>query len=352
MAALTVLVTGGGAPGIAGTIYSLRQNWEQRPLRIVCCDMSDEVVGRYLSDACFRVPSARDPDFMANIEQLCQRERVDVIVPQVTAELALFAAHKAEFARRGVRVAVSDRAAIESTNDKFALAQHARGLGVTVPACVLVDNWSALLRAAADLGYPRAPFAVKQPSGNGMRGYRAIFAALDRKQAFYEQKPDSSRATLDELHAVLGDDFPALMVMEYLPGTEYSVDVLADGERVYAVIPRERTRIRSGITFEARTAAHPQLIADCKQLAQSLRLGYAFGFQFKEDAEGRPKLLECNPRVQGTMVVATFAGANVIYGAVKLAMGEALPDFDVSWSTTFMRYWGGIGVTRDEVGRL
>ena len=42
-------------------------------------------------------------------------------------------------------------------------------------------------------------------------------------------------------------------------------------------------------------------------------LRYAFGFQFIGD-----KLLECNPRVQGTMIASTYAGCNIIYSAVKM----------------------------------
>jgi len=52
------------------------------------------------------------------------------------------------------------------------------------------------------------------------------------------------------------------------------------------------------------------------------------------------------------MVMAAMANANVIYGAVKLALGEPLPAFEVRWSTTFLRYWGGVAVSGDEVRRL
>jgi carbamoyl-phosphate synthase large subunit len=352
MARITVLITGGGAPGIAGTVYSLRNPWETREIRVVCVDMNAEAVGAHLADRFYRIPSAREPGFVDALIEVCTREGVDVVLPQVTAELPILASRKADLATLGIRVAVSDADAIDCANDKHQLADIARTLGVAVPQETLVSDWSTLAQAAAELGYPHVPFAVKQPRGNGMRGFRAVFAKLDRRRAFYEDKPDSSRVDLDDLHTMLGESFPPLMVMEYLGGLEHSVDLLADSERVYAVVPRERNQIRSGITFDARVVDQRQIIADSTTLAHGLRLTHAFGFQFKEDAKGQPKLLECNPRVQGTMVASTMAGANIIYGAVKLALGEPVPMLVPRWGTSFTRYWGGVAVTDGIVRRM
>jgi len=82
-------------------------------------------------------------------------------------------------------------------------------------------------------------------------------------------------------------------------------------------------------------------------------LSYAFGFQFKLDDNNEPKLLECNPRIQGTMVMAALAGANVIYSSLKLLLDEDIPKLDVNWDAEFIRYWGGISVVNDKiVGKL
>ena len=87
------------------------------------------------------------------------------------------------------------------------------------------------------------------------------------------------------------------------------------------------------------------LVSYAERLADELGLTFAFGFQFKRDREGTPRILECNPRIQGTMVTSTVAGANVVYSAVKHALGEPIPDDELDPSTdcSFLRYWGGIG---------
>jgi carbamoyl-phosphate synthase large subunit len=82
------------------------------------------------------------------------------------------------------------------------------------------------------------------------------------------------------------------------------------------------------------------------KLAKALGLRYAFGFQFKLDQDGTPKILECNPRVQGTMVASVFSGVNVVWMSVREALGYPVRSIPKKLkSSEFYRYWGGLGTT-------
>jgi carbamoyl-phosphate synthase large subunit len=152
---------------------------------------------------------------------------------------------------------------------------------------------------------------------------------------------------MKNLFEIVGSDFPPLLIMEYLPNAEYSVDVLKTNK--YTIIPRKRDSIQSGITFHGTVEYHEDLIRYAQKLGDAIGLKYAFGFQFKLDHQNIPKLLESNPRVQGTMVLSTFAGANIIYAAVKHALQEKVPDFDIAWGTRILRYWGGLGIKNGNI---
>ena len=137
-----------------------------------------------------------------------------------------------------------------------------------------------------------------------------------------------------------------LMVQEYLPGKEYSVDCFAGSERGYSIV-RERNRIVNGIAFETTICDDTEKVSDmnkrCNHMCEKLGLKYAVGFQFKEDAEGMARLLECNPRVQGTMVATALAGVNMVWMGVKEILGEEIPLYDIELGYKFTRYWGGVG---------
>ena len=343
---LNILITGGGAPGIRGTLYSLKHNWDGREIKTVCVDMDNNAVGRYLCDAFYKVPPARAPEFVGELSKICKKENIDVLVPQVTAELLILAKQKRAFEEQGTIVAVSDAEPIRRANNKFELLKLSRMLGVPYPKFKLVRTWDALREAGEEMGMP---FVVKQPEGNGMRGFRVVYKNLNVKDIFYREKPDSSKITLENLHAVLGDEFPELIVMEYLPGVEYTVDVLSSKSNIYGVLPRKRVKIRSGITFVGEAEKREDIIDYTEKLTRELGLEFAHGFQFKLGSQGVPKILESNPRVQGTMVLSTVAGMNAVYGAVKLALGEEIPEFKINWNAKLIRYWGGVGVAGDEV---
>ena len=40
------------------------------------------------------------------------------------------------------------------------------------------------------------------------------------------------------------------------------------------------------------------------------------------------------------MIASTFAGANIIYSAVKSAFGEEVPELKAEWGTKLIRYEG------------
>jgi carbamoyl-phosphate synthase large subunit len=342
--AVRALVTGAGAPGIAGTLHALRRNPDQIPVFTLGVDVDANPAGRHLTDAFAEVPRPEDAGYAGKMLELCERYDIGVVVPQTTAETLFFSRQRAAFERKGVAVVVcGDAEAVGRANDKWQLNLLFGALGLPRPDCVLVDRMSELAAAAGQLGYPQRNVVIKPPNSNGMRGLRILAETAGNAESFFADKPDGSRTTLEELARTLGPGpFPSLMVCSLLPGEEYSVDIFADDERLVCV-PRKRLRIRSGISFHTRIDLRADIEEIVRPVVRELRLAGVFGFQFKLDAEGRPAILECNPRIQGTMVASMAAGVNVIWMGVCHALKipyRAPPQLRDGGE--FLRYWGGV----------
>ena len=346
MSALRILVTGAGAPGIRGTLYALRQG--DRPVYTVGTDLSERAVGRLLTDAFYTVPAPESPDYLDALRSICHDERIDVLIPQTTREIAVLAGHRDVFS--DTRVMVSGAKAVAAANDKGAVLKAFENLGLPVPAYRTARTESDLVAAAEALGYPDVPVVVKPPVSNGMRGLRILHPAAWDAQRFLAEKPGGVEIALDDLVRVLrrGDSWPALLVTEHLPGPEYSVDAFR-GSLFAAALPRRRDAIRSGISFETTSLPERTDLTEATlRAADHLGLDYAFGFQFKEDADGVAKVLECNPRVQGTMVASVFGGLNAIWLGVQEAIGESPTGLPAPLHpASFHRFWGGLGVRGD-----
>ena len=194
---------------------------------------------------------------------------------------------------------------------------------------------------------------IKPPNKSGMRGLRII--TPNHTNNFFESKPMDIEITLEDLYSKLGERFSPLLVMDFLPGKEWSVDCFGyyqDEQYHCIVIPRTREEIRTGITFSGIVKYNEKIIEICKKIAQDLKIEYVFGFQFIEREDGVPIIIEANPRIQGTMVMSTLAGANLIYLGVKYALSEKIPPVKIKWGTKFWRYWGGIGITADGITNI
>ncbi|HYF80507.1 MAG TPA: ATP-grasp domain-containing protein [Symbiobacteriaceae bacterium] len=376
-AALTVLLTGAGAPGTRGALYALRHNPDGVQIRAVGTDIRADGVGRLWMDAFHQVPPPEDAGYLAALLEICRREAVELVIPQTTRELFAFARHKAVFEAEGVRVMVADLPAIEVANNKAALLQVVEQMGLPCPTYHLTRSKTELADAAAALGYPGKPVVVKPPVSNGMRGFRVLREGAWDLARFLAEKPNGVEISLDELLAVLGRGaaWPELLVTEYLPGAEYSVDAFL-GADLSVAVPRLRRVIRSGISFENELEYRDDLIQATLALGRQVGLKYAFGFQFKLDQNGVPKILECNPRLQGTMVASLFGGVNVIWLGVREALGEGpsgattgpgpgptaadptgaaaapAPGGAPFRPATFLRFWGGIGLSGDQIDEI
>lgn len=345
MDAINVLITGSGAPGIKGTIYSIKNNFDSREIKTIGTDIKNNVVGKYFCDKFYQIPRPLDPGYLEQLLSLCKKEHVDVLLPQNTSELLVLAENKKKFEVIGTKVTVSDPEAITIANDKFKIMQFAKKIKIPTPDFYLVTDFDKLLECAMKLGWPEKAVVIKPPMSNGMRGVRIIDESANLKESLYLDKPTNLYLPMDFLKSIIGFSFPPLLIMEYLPGDEYTVDIL-NADKI-TVVPRKRNVIKSGITFEGMVENNEEIVNYSRKLAEKLNLKYAFGFQFKLDNDNIPKLLESNPRIQGTMALSTFSGANVIYGSLKYALGENVPDFYINWGTKILRYWGGIGL-RDE----
>mgnify|MGYP001393744537 CR=1 FL=1 len=348
---INILVTGGGSPGIIGTIYSLKNNYDQRDIQIVCTDAKSDCVGKYVADKFYQIKKANDiQDYLSDIFSIVISEKIDVILPQNTAELSVLSKNKSKLLDMGCKVIISSYNNLIRANSKFELLEVCKELEIPYPDYYLIKNKGDLIAKATKLGWPDNTVLIKHPSLNGSRGIRIIDENINYKDLFYNQKPTNMYTKLDDFLKIIGDNFDPLLVMEYLSGEEVSIDVFRDSEN-FISIPRLRNEIRSGISFKNSAVKRSDLIGFSKKLSDYLDLEFCFGFQFKYDKNGIPKILECNPRVQGTMIFSTIMGANIIYSSIKSCLGEKIPQFSLDWNTRLLRYWGAVGMN-DKVTKI
>jgi carbamoyl-phosphate synthase large subunit len=343
MKTLKVLVTAVGAPGAPAIIRSLRQNGE-RPVKIIGVDMNSKAAGFAMADTSHLVPRGTDREYIPKILKVARDEGIDVIVPLATYELENLADNIKDFEELKIKVMVSDADKLRAVNNKGELARKLSGTGLATPDSIMVTTVEDFVKAVKKLGYPDKAVCFKPQIGSGGRGFRVLDASADSFSLLFNGKPDNTFTTLEQILPILKSraHIPKLVIMEYLPGKEYSVDILCQNGKCYSVIPRSREQVKLGISFIGTVEKNEELIELSRKIIHETGLSYNINLQFKCDENGAPKLIEINPRLSGTVFLCVAAGVNLPYLGVKLALGEEIPRLEPRWVTRLIRYWDGI----------
>lgn len=338
---ITILLTGAGAPGAPGIIKCFR-SVKEREIRIVGVDMNPFPSGRALVDAFYPAPSASSDDFISSVLDICLQEKVDVVVPIVTRELMKFAEAKSRFKDQGILISVLDKDILGIVNDKLNLLEALKEHGIQTPQFKVIEDVSELRLACEELGYPDKPVCIKQTQGNGSRGIRFIDKSKSRYDLFLNEKPNSMYISYEEMELTLKerDSIPKLLVMEYLPGQEYSVDLLVERGRTIFSVGRYNSKVISSIPVECTLEYRKDVIDMSEAISSAMRLTGNIGLDFRYDVDNKPQIMEINPRLTATIVTPAAAGVNMPYLGIKQLLGEPFEVHDIDYDGVRMvRRW-------------
>jgi len=141
-----------------------------------------------------------------------------------------------------------------------------------------------------------------------------------------------------------------MIIQEYLPGKEYTIDVLSDLEgNPLVAVPRERIEVKAGISVKGRIVIDKTIQAECLRMAGHLRIKGPSCIQMKRDGEEVPKIVEVNPRMGGSTILTTYAGVNFPELIIKMANTEKI-EIPKLHEITMVRYYEE--VILNEKGRV
>jgi carbamoyl-phosphate synthase large subunit len=205
----------------------------------------------------------------------------------------------------------------------------------------VVDTSDALLEMVSAFSDAGEPCLIKPCVGNGSRGIRVISRDVDRFQLLFEHKPNSLFMSPEELELVVRNrDIPRMVVSEYLPGDEVTVDTLNNHGTVELLLVRKRTKMSGGISVSGEFIQNDQIAKSVQEISAAIPgLNGPIGFQLKRDKNDFYHLIESNPRIQGTSVAAAGLGINLPKLAVDMAIGRPLKISKKRDKVAFSRYY-------------
>ncbi len=315
---------------------------QDESINLLVADANPYASGRAVHAPFFQIPKASDPAFLDTMHQICREQKIDVLLPLVTRELEVLSNQMGRFLEMGTLIVVSDAEQLHAANDKLKLMYTLQQAGIPVAAFYTATSAEEISLFAHKLGYPHKKVCIKPALSNGSRGMRILDAGAGSFEAFFEQKPGNTHTTLDSIMALFGDrTLPDMLVMEYLPGDEYTVDALLDQGEPLLLLPRKRIAMNNGISVAGVFEENPEIMDYAARVFRCMKLHGPNGLQVKRGEDGRFYILEINPRLQGSTTTALGMGINLPVLAIKQAMGEDIKSRipKPKWGLRFVRYY-------------
>lgn len=255
-----ILILSAGGPAGIGFIKSIKSS-KIKNVNIIAADCNSLSAGLFLADKHFIIPKLTKENSWKIIKKLIVENHINFILPCFTAGLLTLAKHAKELKLLKVKNFISSYDTINLCDNKF--------------------NFYLYLKDKFNMPKLLDKAFIKPDIGSGSRGVRIVKAGKNEH------------------------------MWEYLPGIEYTVDVFCNAKsQPLATSVRTREGVKSGISVKGSVIRHKFLEQESQKLCKELNIIGPCCVQWKEDSEGNPKLIECNPRLGGGTYFTTLAGIN------------------------------------------
>lgn len=323
---IRIFLTGAGTASAINVIKALRKQ-NELDVYIVTGDMNPLAAGLYLGDKHLLLPPATDEDYIPRVLEICRQEAIQIMLPIFSKEIMVFARHKKLFVDQGIAISVSDPSVVEMCNSKVNTNRFFMKSHIPTPRMYAPEE----LDRPENLNYP---LFIKPEDG---RSSMNTFKIRDASQLEFFKK-----------------HVPNPVVMEYVEGTEYTVDVLADfhGETLVAV-PRVRLNTKAGQCVIGQTVRSPEIVQWVKRITRAAAISGQCNIQcIQRKSDGQLFFIEINPRfAAGGLMLAVAAGANIPLLLIKMLLGRPIEKEELEYRSGvyMLRYWEELFLEQNQV---
>lgn len=270
--------------------------------------------------------------YIIYIQQLLRHTGANVLFASSDGTLAVLRKHRAEI-ERYTRLTLAKESALEVATNKDQTLEIARRLGIGVPKGVIVTAASEVTEAIHDIGLPAVVKPIETWRWGDQQGTRLLCELVTT--------PDEALVAVEHITRWGG----AVLFQQFLTGRREAVSFMYTQGEIAARFAQlaQRTQPPLGGTSVLRQsiAVPLDIGTQSERLIREIELeGYA-EVEFRRDANGKPYLMEINPRLSASVEVAVRSGVDFPYLLYQWALGEPVTHVDGYQAGRMMRYLSG-----------
>lgn len=308
-------------PGIA-VIRAIRE-CKDFDVRIIGLSYESLEPGIYMHDIVDKTyqipyPGAGTDALLARVKHINDIEHLDVLIPNFDAELSNFIRLEEDLRAMGIDTFLPSKEGFEA-RDKINLSKFGKRYDFPVPPDKVIFQIGEIVKAAEKFSFP-----------------------LVVKGKYYDatvcKTIDEAEKTFYKLQAKWG--LP-IIVQKFIPGTEINMALLGDGKgNAISIIPMRKLYITDkGKAWAGITIEDPALIEMAEKFIKATKWKGGCELEIMMSIDGRPFIMEVNPRFPAWIYLTAAAGQNQPASLVKLALGQkVIPFRKYEVGKVFVRY--------------
>ena len=297
----TALITSTGAVAADISLKSLKRmgfrtigfNIYPREWIVESCDV----------DVFYQSPPVADQQkYLCFIKEICQKEKINYVLPMIDYEIDLLNLNREWFEERGIVLCMSPKDSIDIIRNKKRLSDFVEKecpQTTSIPTAMLCDiqklEW-------------KFPVVCKPYNGRSSQGLKYIFS---------QEEFDEFRLTVDQ---------NTYIVEPFIEGPLVMVEVIrqADPHKVIAMTRRELIATPHGCSTTVYLYQDMELDEASKTLAEKLNVLGDVNFEYILDKSGVYHLVECNPRFSAGCEFSCMGGYDYVENHMRCFTGEAI----------------------------
>lgn len=324
-----VLVTAAGG-ALSPLNIRLMKAGRRHDVWVAAVDARADAVGRHFADFFATVPLGDDPGYPDAIVELVAARGIDLVLPWSDEEALALAANRARVEVAGATLACTATDTLTIMNDKARSFRALEKVGIPIPDWTLAETEDELRSAFERYLNERGEVVIKPLVARGNRGTFIVSRKLRGSAGYLDSRElhmDPGTFQCDHLPGVAAA-LPVI-VMERLGPPAYDIDVLAKNGELLRAMPRERLN-PAGVPFTGGILRpSEELLGIAKDVTAALELSWLYDYDLMTGADGRPVIIELNPRPSGSIAASILAGVPFYEDLISIAKGEALPEIDM-----------------------
>lgn len=265
-------------------------------LTIIGADITTSAPALYFCDETQIVCKIKEPQYISQLLEICESEKIDCLIPTIDTDLLLLAENKEKFEAIGTKVLVSAVDKVKLCRDKRFTADYFISVGLKSP--LPVDDVNKYC-----LGYPAF---IKPKDGSSSVDAYKVDCEVDLK--------------------IYAEKISDYIIQPFVSGREFTIDIFCDyeGNPVY-ITPRERLAVRAGEVLKTQINQDDKMIEEMKKLIADYKPCGQITVQLIQDEEtGDNYYIEINPRFGGGAPLSIKAGADSSKAVIRMLNGEKL----------------------------